>query len=136
MLANDFTRAYKGFFNSIIQTIQQKFEHLLQLEQGSHCIKTPQIIMGTANIGELFHDKWTKTLNQAVKDGEPADFSNSYDNQIYSIEKLLPRVRYLYYLMMDYNPISNRIRKLFLPDVLCENTDVNLFREDISVYSI
>ena len=35
MLANDVKRAHKGFFNSIIQTIQQKFEHLLQLEQGS-----------------------------------------------------------------------------------------------------
>ena len=81
MLANDVKRAHKGFFNSIIQTIQQKFEHLLQLEQDSvdfrnesHCTKTPQIIMDTANIEELFHDKWTKTLNQAVKDGEPADF--------------------------------------------------------------
>ena len=37
---------------------------------------------------------------------------------------------------MDYNPISNRIRKLFLPDVLCENTDVNIVGEDISVCSI
>ena len=92
--------------------------------------------MDTANIGEICHDKWTKTLNQAVKDGEPAYFSNSYDNQIYSIEKLLPRVRCLCYLMMDYNPISNRIRKLFLPDVLCENTDVNIVGEDISVCCI
>ena len=48
MLVNDVTRACKGFFNSIMQTIQQNFEHLLQLEQGSvdfrnesHCIKTP-----------------------------------------------------------------------------------------------
>ena len=48
MLANDVTRACKGFFNSIMQTIHQKFEHLLQWEQGSvdfrnesHCIKTP-----------------------------------------------------------------------------------------------
>ena len=80
MLSNDVTRAHKGFFTPIMQTIQQKFEHLLQLEQDSvdfrnesHCTKTPQIIMDTANIGELFHDKWTKTLNQAVKDGEPAD---------------------------------------------------------------
>ena len=64
------------------------------------------------------------------------DFSNSYDNQIYSMEKLLPRVRYLCYLMMCYNPISNRIRKLFLPDVLCKNTDVNIVGEDISVYIV
>ena len=35
MLVNDVTRACKGFFNSITQTIQQNFEHLLQLEQGS-----------------------------------------------------------------------------------------------------
>ena len=35
MLVNDVTRACKGFFNSIMQTIQQNFEHLLQLEQGS-----------------------------------------------------------------------------------------------------
>ena len=34
-LANDVTRAHQGFFNSITQNIQQKFEHLLQLEQGS-----------------------------------------------------------------------------------------------------
>ena len=92
--------------------------------------------MDTANIGELFHDKCAKMLNQAVKEGEPVDFSNSYDNQIYSIEKLLPRVRCLCYLMMDYNPISNRIRKLFLPDALCENTDVIIVGEDISVCSI
>ena len=77
----DVTRACKGFFNSITQTIQQKFEHLLRLELGSvnfrtesHCTKTPQIIMDTENNGKLFYDKWTKTLNQAKKDGEPADF--------------------------------------------------------------
>ena len=81
MLVNDVTRVCKGFFNSITQTIQQKFEHLLRLELGSvnfrtesHCTKTPQIIMDTENNGKLFYDKWTKTLNQAKKDGEPADF--------------------------------------------------------------
>ena len=38
--------------------------------------------------------------------------------------------------MMDYNPILKRIRKLLLSEVLCENTDVNVVGEDVSVFSI
>jgi len=56
---------------------------------------------------------WHITLNQAVKDGKPPDaFSNEIANRIYTSEKLFTRVRYLFYLIMDENPISNDVRSL------------------------
>jgi hypothetical protein len=141
-LANDVSRAYKGIFDHIMTHIKKEFESSLQVEgasfeNGDHPSDDATEAEATpiANLSEdsatLFHDSWTHRLNKAVKDGKPADFSNFLANRIYSLEKLLPRVRYLYYLLMDYNPISNRIRKLFMP-----SKDGNEDTSDVCVCSI
>jgi hypothetical protein len=62
-------------------------------------------------------DLWEQALNQAVKAGEPADFSLIVSNRVYADNKLIFRTRYLYYLFMDSNPLSVKLRKKLLPGV-------------------
>jgi hypothetical protein len=65
------------------------------------------------------HDElWVQTLNQAVKAGEPADFSQIEANRVYADNKLIFRTRYLFYLFMDENSFSVRLRKKLLPSPL------------------
>jgi hypothetical protein len=54
---------------------------------------------------------WTHALNQAVKEGNPADFSNDEDNRFYAIQKLETRTRYLYQLIMDDNALNLAVRQ-------------------------
>ena len=60
------------------------------------------------------YNPWTQNLNNAVKKGEPADFSNEQKNRIYTVQKLDTRTRYLYLLMMDDNVIADRLRQMLL----------------------
>lgn len=62
------------------------------------------------------HDHlWVRKLNQAVKEGEPADFSQNEANRVYADNKLVFRTRYLYYLLMDGNSFSEKLRAKLLP---------------------
>ena len=133
-LVNDVTSAYKGMFDIIMKEMKNEFQHsLLQLESVRFPTNNdwnkehnqPQPPNQSQDLEGSYHDTWNLKLNQAVKDGTPADFSSCSANRIYALEKLLPRVRYLYYLVMDYNPISNRIRALFLPSHIKEGTKRN-----------
>ena len=60
------------------------------------------------------YNPWTQDLNQAVKKGKPADFSNEKKNRMYTVQKLDTRTRYLYLLMMDDNIIADRLRQMLL----------------------
>ena len=146
--ANDVTRAYKRLFDDIMKYVKEEFETSLKVEGGAHCVNgvhpsddameakdTPMENLSKDSVTS-FHNSWTYRLNKAVKDGTPADFSNLFANQTYSLEKLLPRVRYLYYLLMDYNPISNRIRNLFIPSQLKGSWDRDENCREICVCSI
>jgi Zinc knuckle len=61
---------------------------------------------------EGIHYPWKQILHQAVKDGTPADFSNSKALRTYTIERWIPRCRQLFYILMDHPPniISQSIR--------------------------
>mmetsp|Transcript_681 Transcript_681/g.936 ORF Transcript_681/g.936 Transcript_681/m.936 type:complete len:434 (-) Transcript_681:79-1380(-) len=74
---------------------------------------------------------WQEPLNQAVKIGKPADFSQAQSNRVYADNKLIPRTRYLHYLMMDKQPICDKLRETLLPvemdRVKCdEDNEVNV----------
>ena len=65
------------------------------------------------------HDElWVHALNQAVKAGEPADFSQIEANRVYADNKLIYRTRYLYQLLMDSNPLSVKLREKLLPTLI------------------
>mmetsp|Transcript_27584 Transcript_27584/g.55201 ORF Transcript_27584/g.55201 Transcript_27584/m.55201 type:complete len:465 (+) Transcript_27584:169-1563(+) len=64
---------------------------------------------------------WTQTLNQAVKEGIPADFSNGEDNRFYTIQKMETRIRYLHHLIMDDNELSLAVRQTLVDCLNAKN---------------
>lgn len=70
------------------------------------------------------HDElWEQALNQAVKAGEPADFSQIEANRVYADNKLIFRTRYLYHLIMDSNPFSVKLRRMLLPTTAFDDSE-------------
>ncbi len=59
----------------------------------------------------------------AVRNGEPADFSISSKNRIYALQKLETRTRYLHHLIMDWNIISNKVRKIIIDRINSDAED-------------
>ena len=64
---------------------------------------------------------WTQALNQAVKEGIPADFSNDEDNRFYTIQKMETRIRYLHHLLMDDNELSQSMRQTLIDCLNAKN---------------
>ncbi|GMH50785.1 hypothetical protein TL16_g00868 [Triparma laevis f. inornata] len=91
-----FTNAYRSFFNDRIRSTCKNYE---------------LAIGGRGEGGET----WCNTLNQAVKDGKPADFSDPQEIKCYTVDRMEARCRYLYNLCMDDNFFSGELRRLFMP---------------------
>lgn len=100
--------SYRKFFNAHMERIRQRFN-------ARDDMSTNDAHFSRRRKGE--HDQvWQTALNEAVRHGMPANFSRLQDNWIYADNKLIPRSRYLYYLLLDDNAISTRLRKrLLLP---------------------
>mmetsp|Transcript_50239 Transcript_50239/g.151234 ORF Transcript_50239/g.151234 Transcript_50239/m.151234 type:complete len:333 (-) Transcript_50239:208-1206(-) len=99
-LVRDVHGSYRELFNIIITSVQRDLEEKLLLS------------------ADQSDSTWRYTLNSAVKDGSPADFSDPDSLRIYAVNKLMTRCRYLYLLIMDDNPLSAKIRSLFLPSLI------------------
>lgn len=80
-------------------------------------------------------DLWEQALNQAVKAGEPADFSQIEANRVYADNKLIFRTRYLFHLLMDDNPLSIQLRETLLPAKVVGGDSV-VKRDGVKVASI
>ncbi len=66
-------------------------------------------------------DALKKSLNKAVKDGAPADFSDPNAIVCYANQRLEPRCRYLYNLIMHDHHLCFEVRKMLMPG---QNTTV------------
>ena len=115
--------ANRQFFSYIMSILQTKLIHLFQEKYND---------FDYASIVKRYRSKgksspWIHSLNDAVKNGTPADFSHHIKNRIYTVEKIISRTRYLHYLIMDRNPVSNSVRQLLYR---------KMQQEQISVISI
>lgn len=103
--------SFREMFYDVIERTRERFNDL----HGSNQTKKSE-----------HNEIWQEALNQAVKLGQPADFSQARSNRVYADNKLIPRTRYLYYLMMDQQPICDKLRKALLPvmvDEIISGTD-------------
>ncbi|GFH44563.1 hypothetical protein CTEN210_01037 [Chaetoceros tenuissimus] len=104
------SKAHREFFNIFIQKLKSilvsKFQSI------DHDVDYNRLIKSYRNKND--YNPWTQDLNNAVKKGEPADFSNEQKNRMYTLQKLDTRTRYLYLLMMDDNIIADRLRQMLL----------------------
>lgn len=69
------------------------------------------------------NNPWSYVLNEAVRQGIPADFSDLEKNRYYAIQKLETRTRYLYLLIMDDNEICRKVRNLLSSRFKCSKND-------------
>mmetsp|Transcript_37119 Transcript_37119/g.116790 ORF Transcript_37119/g.116790 Transcript_37119/m.116790 type:complete len:358 (-) Transcript_37119:597-1670(-) len=60
-------------------------------------------------------DALKRSLNQAVRDGAPADFSDPDAIVCYANDRVAPRCRYLYNLLMDPAELCGGVRRMLLP---------------------
>jgi len=73
-----------------------------------------------------FNNPWTQALNQAVRDGTPANFSNDENNRFYTIQKMETRIRYLLYLIVDNNELSLAVRQTLVDCLNAKNGETTV----------
>jgi len=103
-------KSSREFFSYIMDTLLQ--ELITVFEVNDDDIDYKDIVKRYRHKNDA--NPWVHVLNQAVKDGIPADFSNDENNRFYTIQKLETRTRYLHHLIMDENDICSDVRKALL----------------------
>jgi len=122
--------SYREFFEHFISKVEKELIQTFEMKNSEDDIDYNAITMPFRRRDQN-HMPWQTILAEAVRNGEPADFSNESMNRIYAVQKLETRTRYLHHLIMDFNIISNRVRAL-LVDRLNSVGD----KRDFSIVSI
>jgi hypothetical protein len=112
-------RAVLEFFNYIMDIFLQ--ELIAIFEQTDDSVDFKDIVRNYRHKNE--NNPWVYVLNEAVKEGNPADFSDHEKNRYYTIQKLATRTRYLNLLIMDDNNICREVRNLLLDRLKASDDD-------------
>ena len=107
---NKLQKAAREFFNCIHAPLLQKI--ILSFENIDDSVDYNDIVRTYRHKNE--NNPWVHTLNNAVRKGCPADFSDVAKNRYYTIQKSETRTRYLYLLIMDDNSICKEIRDVLI----------------------
>ena len=108
--------AHREMFMEIIERVRCRFSRQggCISDRAQAPIPIPGIQHKQTTKGQ--HDQlWQQELSEAARQGIPADFSDIEANRVYADNKLIYRTRYLFYLLLDPNPMSAQVRKLLLP---------------------
>ena len=120
MMEDKFLMAHRQFFSYIIGNLQKKLIDVFQEKYDDFDYSSS--VKRYRSKGKA--SPWIYSLNHAVKNGTPADFSNHIKNRIYTVEKVTSRTRYLHHLIMDWNPISNSIREILYDKIQRDHVSV------------
>ena len=128
---NNLDRAFHRSFNQRIEIIRRGLISRLNV--------TPE---------RLAASTWQSELNRAVVLGRPANFAaqNEYDDaqyqgvdgdndpgrciEVYAVEKLNSRCRYLYHLLFGNDHLTSKVRSLLLPLPATEQVDESTIQHD------
>ena len=118
---NRLQKAAREFFDAIVDAIHKDVIAVFEGmdDSGTNYIDIKERSYRKRND----NNPWVQVLNQAVKDGIPADFSDTDDNRYYTVHKLEGRTRYLHHLVWDDNDICNEVRNVL---VKCLNAQSDL----------
>ena len=105
-------KAALNFFNFIMDIFLQELIKIFE-QQTNGSVDYRNIVKSYRR--KNVNNPWTYVLNEAVREGSPADFSDIEMNRYYTIQKLEMRTRYLNLLILDDNAICRELRDL-LPD--------------------